>query len=219
MFKRKPRSYSQLATELVYPRGGWKRAAQYVVYRVRRLPDQPHRIGRGFGAGVFISFTPFFGAHFLGAAAVAWLIGGNILAALLGTFLGNPLTTPLIAVTSVGLGRWMLGVQGSMSPGVILHEFTAAGGQMWQNILAIFTSASTQWDAMGMFYANIFLPYLVGGLIPGVLAGVLANYLTVPVIHAYHKRRAQKMEKRIAQMRELATRRQVAAPPPPDNPG
>lgn len=216
MFKRKPRSYSQMATELVYPRGGWKRAAQYVSHRIRRLPDQPHRIGRGFGAGVFISFTPFFGLHFMGSAAIAWLIRGNILAALLGTFIGNPLTTPLIAVTSVGLGRWMLGVQGTTRPSAILHEFTAAGSQLWQNILAVFTTTPTRWDAMAAFYDNIFLPYLVGGLIPGLIAGVLAHYMTVPVIRAYHKRRAQKMEKRIAQMRELSSRRRPGAPLDPD---
>lgn len=216
MFKRKPRSYSQMATEMVYPRGGWKRAAQYVIYRIRRLPDQPHRIGRGFGAGVFISFTPFFGAHFLGAAVIAWLIRGNILAALLGTFIGNPLTTPLIAVTSVGLGRWILGVHGTMRPSAILHEFTAAGGQLWQNILAVFTSASTRWDAMAVFYDNIFLPYLVGGLVPGLVAGIVAHYMTVPVIRAYHNRRAHKMEKRIAHLRDLTSRRRPTAPPPPD---
>ena len=49
MFKRrKPRSYSQLATEMIYPRGGWRRASQYVMHRIRRLPDQPQRIARGF---------------------------------------------------------------------------------------------------------------------------------------------------------------------------
>lgn len=202
VFKRRPRSYGQMASEFVWPRGGWSRAAQYVIYRVRRLPDQPQRIGRGFGAGAFISFTPFFGLHFLGAAAIAWLIRGNILAALLGTFVGNPLTTPLIAVISVGLGRWILGIHGGMTPGAILGEFTAAGGQLSQNILAIFTDAPVQWDRLAAFYDSIFLPYLVGGLLPGVVAATLAHHLTVPVIRAYHKRRAAKMAKRIAQLQD-----------------
>ena len=42
------------------------------------------------------------------APLVAWAIRGNIVAALLGTFVGNPLTFPFIAVLSVSLGRWML---------------------------------------------------------------------------------------------------------------
>ena len=66
MFKRrKPRSYSQLATEMIYPRGGWRRASQYVMHRIRRLPDQPQRIARGFAAGIIVSFTPLFGFHFM----------------------------------------------------------------------------------------------------------------------------------------------------------
>ena len=41
MFRRKPRSYSQMASDIVYPRGGWWRAIKYRVHRLRRLPDPP----------------------------------------------------------------------------------------------------------------------------------------------------------------------------------
>ena len=119
-----------MAAEFVWPRGGWRRAGQYVLHRLRRLPDPPHRIGRGVAAGVFISFTPLFGLHLIGAAALAWLIGGNILAALLATFIGNPVTTPFIAVLSVGLGRWMLGAEGHIGPQVIISEIARATGEV-----------------------------------------------------------------------------------------
>ncbi|WP_330448804.1 DUF2062 domain-containing protein [Paracoccus marcusii] len=48
-----------------------------------------------------VNFTPLFGFHFLSAAAVAWIIRGNVLAALLATFVGNPVTLPFIALMSV----------------------------------------------------------------------------------------------------------------------
>ena len=83
--------------EFFYPRGGWYRAAQYVRHRLRRLPDQPQRIARGIWAGVFASFTPFYGLHFLSAFLIAKVMRGNILAAILGTFFGNPITFPIIA--------------------------------------------------------------------------------------------------------------------------
>nr|WP_256449480.1 DUF2062 domain-containing protein [Paracoccus sp. Z118] len=206
VFKRRPRSYGQIVSDSVWPRGGWSRAAIYLAHRVRRLPDQPQRIGRGLGAGTFVNFTPFFGAHVLLAVAIAGFIRGNLLAAVLGTFFGNPVTMPLIAVLSVSLGRWMLGVEGTMSPGAILGEFTAAGGQLWQNILAIFTDAPVHWDRLAAFYDSIFLPYLVGGFIPGIIAGVTVHQIAVPVIRAYHKRRAAKMQKRINQLRERPRR-------------
>ena len=205
MFKRrKPRSYSQIASDFVYPRGGWRRAAQYVWHRLRRLPDQPHRIGRGVAAGVFISFTPLFGLHFLGAAGVAWLIGGNILAALLGTFAGNPLTFPFIAVLSVQVGRWMLGLDGYMSAQRVLSEISKAVGEFYNNALSPFTPREAHWNHLGDFFHEIFLPYLVGGIIPGILAAVITHYLTVPVIRAYHRHRARKMAERIARLRAAA---------------
>ena len=199
MFKRrKPRSYSQLATQMIYPRGGWRRASQYVMHRIRRLPDQPQRIARGFAAGIFVSYTPLFGFHFMTAALVAWAIRGNIVAALLGTFVGNPLTFPFIAVLSISLGRWILGVEGKLLPHRIFEEFARASRELWNNLLAPFSDSTVHWQNFDYFWHNYFLPYVVGGIGPGLIASVIGYYLTLPVIRAYHKRRARKMAARIA---------------------
>lgn len=209
MFKRKPRSYSQLASDMVYPRGGWSRAVQYLVHRVRRLPDQPHRVARGFAAGTFVSFTPMFGLHLLGGMALAWAVRGNVLAGVLGTMVGNPLTIPFIAVMSVGLGRRMLGIEGSMAPRAILDEFSAAGTQLAQNVMTLFDGRAAEWDRLAHFAQTILLPYFVGGLIPGLIAALIGHALTVPLVRAYHNRRAARMARRIAALRA----RQTAAPP------
>ncbi|MDO5613156.1 MAG: DUF2062 domain-containing protein [Paracoccus sp. (in: a-proteobacteria)] len=204
-----------MASDIVYPRGGWRRAATYVLHRVRRLPDQPHRIGRGVAAGVFISFTPLFGLHFLASALIAWLIRGNILAALLATFVGNPITFPFIAAVSLTLGRWMLGLPGQLSPQRIFGEFSRATAQLWHNFLALFTEATAHWDHLAHFSEQVFLPYLIGGLGPGLIAAVTCHYLTVPVIRAYHNRRVRKMEARIARARAEAARLHEQPPAPP----
>lgn len=222
MFKRrKPRSYSQIATELIYPRGGWLRAGQYVLYRLRRLPDQPHKIGRGVGAGVFVSFTPLHGFHFLVAAGIAWVIGGNILAALLATFVGNPITFPFIAYASTWLGRVILGTHGTLSPKLIFNEFADASGQLWHNFNAIFGPDIAHWDRLSSFFYDIYLPYLVGGTILGTLAAIAAHYMTVPVIRAYHRRRARRLAKRIEKIRAAGTvsggAPRTAAPAPRDD--
>ena len=218
MFKRrKPRSYSQIATEMVYPRGGWLRASQYVLHRVRRLPDQPHRIGRGVAAGTFISFTPLHGFHFLAAAGIAWVIGGNILAALLATFVGNPVTFPFIAYAATWLGREIMGNHGVLSPKMIFGEFADATAQLWQNLRAVFGPGEAHWDQLGSFYHDIFLPYLVGGVILGTIAGVIAHYMTVPVIRAYHRRRARKLAARIERIRAGGTQSGTGPAPPQDS--
>ena len=95
--------------EFFYPRGGWARAFEYVKLRLNRLPGSPEQIARGIWAGVFASFTPFFGLHFLLSALIAVILRGNILAALLGTFIGNPLTYVPIAWVGIQSGHMILG--------------------------------------------------------------------------------------------------------------
>ncbi len=72
VFKRRDRRpWWKIVYETVWPKGGWKRAFYYIKHRVRRLPDPPHRIARGIFAGIFVTFSPFFGMHFFAAAAEA----------------------------------------------------------------------------------------------------------------------------------------------------
>jgi uncharacterized protein len=190
--RRDPKGWAQIIREFVYPRGGWLRAARYVVHRLRRLPDPPHRIGRGIFAGVFLSFTPFFGLHFIFAGLLAWAIRGNVLAALLATFIGNPLTTPFIALGSVELGHWMLGAPGGVGLEEIFQAFGVASAELWHNAGSLFGPGRMEWGGLWDFAATIFLPYLIGGLVPGLLAGLACHYLSLPVIAAYKKRRARK---------------------------
>lgn len=213
MFKRrKPRSYGQLASDMIYPRGGWWRAGTYVMHRLRRLPDPPHRIGRGVAAGVFVSFTPLFGFHSIGSILGAWLIRGNIIAALLGSFAGNPVTFPFIAVACVSLGRKILGMHGHLSPQIIFSEFAAASAELWHNICAIFNHDIARWEKLSRFLTEFYWPYMVGGILVGLVAAIISHYLTVPVIRAYHRRRHKKMAERIARVREGVAKKRRNTP-------
>lgn len=197
MFKRrKPRSYAQIAQETVYPRGGWRRAGRYTLYRLRRLPDPPHRIGRGVAAGVFVSFTPLFGAHFFVAGLLAWAIGGNVLAALIGTLVGNPLTFPFIAVLSVDLGRRILDMDGNIGPQVILSEVGRAIGQVATNFLTLASDRAPQWGHLGKVFEEIIWPYIIGGLLPGFAAALIAHALTVSIVQTYQRRRALRLTRK-----------------------
>ena len=198
VFKRRnPRSIWDWARQMVYPTGGFLRAIQYVRLRLTRLPDAPHRIARGVFAGVFVSFPPFFGFHFLAGGLMAWVIRGNILAALLATFVGNPLTTPFIALTSVEFGHWLLDVEYPLTFLSIVAAFTNAGTELWENFKAIFTTDVTHWDNLARFWETIYLPYLVGGILPGLIVSLLFYWGTIPVVHAYQKIRANKLRERI----------------------
>ena len=203
VFKRRTkRSYAQIVAESFWPRGGWTRAFHYVKHRLRRLPDSPRRIARGVFAGVFVSFTPLFGMHFLAAAAVAFVVNGNILAALLATFLGNPLTFPVIALVALKIGHWILGSTfEEATQGTLADKFIGAWQDLKGNLFAIFTDEPTHWEHLADFFREVFLPYLVGGIGPGVIAGLLAYYLSEPVIAAYQKRRKKKLHERFLELR------------------
>jgi len=203
---------AEWAREFVYPRGGFRRAAQYVTHRLRRLPDEPHRIARGIFAGVFVSFTPFFGFHFLSAALLGWVMRGNIIAALLATFVGNPLTTPVIAITSVELGHRILGIDAPMDVMSIIAAFTNAGAELWDNARALFTSDVTQWENLGTFFGTIFWPSLVGGLLPGLAVGLAFYWAAIPIVRAYQKIREGQARARLE--KRLRLKSQAEAPQP-----
>ena len=183
--------------EVLLPRRGWRRGIEYLGHRVRRLPDTPHRIAIGFSCGVYTSFTPFFGLHFFVAAGLARLVRGNMIAGLIGTAVGNPLTFPLIASVSLGLGRRIVGY------GVTGRDFSRvseAFGQafsgMWQSLLSLFGRGDSEWSKLVPFFRDIVLPYFLGGILPGLVASVVAYYLVRPIVAAYQMRRRHRMQTR-----------------------
>lgn len=210
VFKRRDkRRFGQVMRDSVYPRGGWGRAFHYITHRLRRLPDPPHRIARGVFAGVFVTFTPFYGLHFLVAALLAAAMRGNILAALLSTFFGNPLTYVPIAVVSLKTGHFLLGSRfDEATETTLIAKFAGAGADLKNNLFAVFTEAEANWSRLAQFFHEVFLPYLVGGILPGIAAGLVAYHLSVPVITAYQNRRRGRLKQKLAELRRKATKAQ-----------
>ena len=180
--------------EVIYPRGGWRRAIEYGGHRLRRIPDTPHRIAIGLATGVFASFTPFFGLHFFFAIALAKVVRGNVIASLLGTAAGNPLTFPFIASMSLSLGHRILG-HGLTSPdfGRIVTAFGQAFTGLWESMWSLFGFGEPHWGRLSLFFNDLMLPYLVGGFLPGLVAAIASYYLTRPLVAAYQTRRRAKL--------------------------
>jgi uncharacterized protein (DUF2062 family) len=200
--------------EAILPRGGWRRGIEYLGHRVRRLPDTPHRIALGFACGVFASFTPLFGLHFVLAAAVARLVRGNILASLLGTLVGNPLTFPVIAGASLWLGRQMVGFGATgRNFSRVSDAFGEAAAALWQSALALFGAGESHWGRVVPFLRDVFWPYLVGGIAPGLAASVVAYYLLRALVSAYQlRRRARMLERAHARLTGKSEADGVSAP-------
>lgn len=110
LFKRRssPTRLEQ-ARVMLWPRRSFARSAQYFLKRVLRVNATPYAIGIGVACGAFASFTPLIGLHFLVAFGVTYVLRGNMIAAALGTAVGNPLTFPLIWASTFRVGRAILG--------------------------------------------------------------------------------------------------------------
>ncbi len=198
VFKRRDRRpFLRKVQDAVYPRRGWRRAFEYIGHRIKRLPDTPHKIAIGFAAGVFVSFSPLFGLHFLVAALLALALRGNLLASLMGTFFGNPITFPFIATISYRTGQLMLDASATDGSFHGLKTAIVSGFVgTWQSLLSVVGLSEPAWGQVEHFFAAVFIPYLIGGIIPGLICALICYILARAVVAAYQKTRgARKLRK------------------------
>jgi uncharacterized protein (DUF2062 family) len=170
-----------------WPRVSWSRSGRYFLKRVLRLSGTPYAIAAGCAAGVFVSFTPFIGFHVLLTAALAWIIGGNVLAGLLASVVGNPLTFPFIWAGTYEIGQFLLSGRHSAAPTELHHQVLAR-------------SFHDIWP--------LIKPMMVGALPVGLIAGSIVFVLVYRMVVAYQTSRRLKLQNRV---RTLTAERAEAA--------
>ena len=82
-----------------------KRASLFYFLKLVRVKDSQDKLAIGFACGSMVSFSPFIGFHFLLAVIFAYIFRGNIVASLIGTFIGNPFTFPFIWIFIYKIGN------------------------------------------------------------------------------------------------------------------
>lgn len=202
VFKRRQQhTFWQRVGAMLWPRTGWRRAGQYLWHRVVRLPDDPRRVARGAFAGVFACFGPYLFHDYVIAIGLAWILRGNIFAALVASCINNPLTLPFFAVLSVGLGQQILGIGEGLPSWQIVSSFAAAAAEMWHNITALFMPHDVRWVSLRLFFSRIYLPYLLGGTIIGTGAGLVAYGSVLSLVRAYRGLRSARLRDRSEALR------------------
>jgi uncharacterized protein (DUF2062 family) len=199
MFRSRARpSVPILLKRFVWPRTGWRRASEYLLHRVQRLPGTPYSVAAGLACGAAMSMTPFIGAHFFLAAVLAWLIRANVIASTFGTIIGNPWTFPLIWIGSFRLGQWMLGEDSSI-PG---NEGGFSG--MFSALIRSMIEADGHLFATQVW--PVWLPMILGSIPLAIVTGLIVYATFYRPIELYQMRR---LAKRLAkQHRELRKERQ-----------
>lgn len=176
----------------MWPRRSWRRSFRYHRARLMRAQASPHAVGLGLAAGVFVAFLPVFGIQMLLAGLIAWMGRASVLAALVGTFAGNPLTWPLMWIGSYSLGASLLGEPLPLAA----EELRLVAGRLagpWPAELTLTTlltaSELTLWP--------VLKPLLLGSLVLGLVCA-LTFYCMV--------RRAAEVSQTRRSLRCLATR-------------
>ncbi len=208
MFKRRERrSIFRFFYEVIFSLKGISRAIEYVGIRLKRIPDTPHKISLGMSCGIFASFTPLFGLHFLIAGFLSYLLRANVLASLIGTFVGNPITFPIITVFNLKLGEWIIGSSeySSGDGGKIFEGFLDFIFSIYKSFFTEGSIGENNVPRMNEFLNGVFIPYSLGGLILGIFVAVVSYFLLRPLVATYQKKRsalkAKKFKKKLMRKR------------------
>jgi uncharacterized protein (DUF2062 family) len=184
MFKRRvARTPIERVSALVWPTTSWSRSARYTLHRIVRLRTSPHAIALGAAAGVFVACTPLLGAQMLLAALLAVVVRASVPAALLATFVGNPLSWPVIWGATYAAGAVMLGDVAALEAAELgdrLDLVLRAGSAQSPEALA--AVGGVLWP---------FLKAMLAGSVPvGLVLAVAIYYMIRPMARAFAARRA-----------------------------
>jgi uncharacterized protein (DUF2062 family) len=163
-------------------RSFWRRRIAYYWRRILRVRATPHEVALGCAAGVFAACTPFLGFQMALAVAIACLLRVSIPAALIGTFVGNPLSWPAIWSASYIAGLWVLGDD----PAYAAEHFTRGANALGATLRAPTPEAL---NAAVLDMSPIFEPMIVGGLLVGLIAAAFSYYPTRRAVRVFQKRR------------------------------
>lgn len=86
-----------------------RRRARLIYLKIMRIDDPPERIARGAAIGVLMGVLPTFGIGTFLSLAGAFVFKANKAAAVLGSLIVNPLTSPFFWTLSIVLGSALTG--------------------------------------------------------------------------------------------------------------
>ncbi|WP_092583211.1 DUF2062 domain-containing protein [Rhizobium mongolense] len=177
--RRKPAGFRERTRELFWPRKGFLRPLRYLKMRILRLTASPHAVAMGVAAGVFVSWTPFIGVHFIMAFVLAYFLSGNMVAAALGTAaFGNPLTYPFIWAVTWEIGHLLLMRENAMTGQSVdlmelFHKLRFT--ELWKPVLE---------------------PMLIGAIPPAAISSVVLYILTFYTVKGFQVRRRERLMQR-----------------------
>ncbi len=142
-------------------------------FKLMRHPGTPESVGRGVAAGLFSAFMTPIGQMPL-ALLLALSLRGAKGAALLSTWITNPLNMPVIYSIQCYLGGFIIG-----DP--LSYELIK---QLVSNALH-----NPSMKTAGALGGELVVSFFVGGIILGLLSAILGYFCTTGLVRRYRARR------------------------------
>lgn len=175
MKRKSPDPTDEPAGSLPRKRMTFSRAMRYQLLKFVRIRATPQAIGLGVAVGIFSAFLPLVGVHMALSAALAWMLGGNMIAAVASTILvGNPLTYPFIWAAAWEAGHLILGSTAKPMGTIHLHDLlhNLSLGEIWEPILK---------------------PLLLGSVPLGLAGGLVGYFVMVQAVTIFRARRQARL--------------------------
>ena len=125
-------------------------------YKIIRIKDFPESVAIGLAWGASVSVTPLLGLHLIICYTGTWIMRGNLIAATVGTIVGNPWTFPFFFYLDYKIG--------------VLFYF-----DMMENY-------EMKLQFLIKNFEELFLPTLFGSIPVAILVWLITYYLTKNIL-------------------------------------
>jgi uncharacterized protein (DUF2062 family) len=165
---------------------GLRRVLIYHSHRLHRIPASPSNIAAGFAIGLGVAVSPVVGSHMILASIISWIFDVSIFAAVIGTLTINPWTAPPVWFATYYVGRFIEREPVHGAPPFI---------EMFKGLTE--SALRLDWPLFMRDVWPIFKPMVVGAVPLGLLAGVCAYVVVLPIIGTLQGRRALRISKAV----------------------
>jgi hypothetical protein len=159
----------------------WTPGLRRVGRQLVGLNASPHEIALGCALGAFVSITPLLGIQMLLACILAFALRASIPAAVLGTFVGNPLSWPFIWVSTYVMGLQMVGLEASFDPAAVHRNVQL----LWA---ALLDPSPQLLDVTASLFWPLLWPMLAGSVPIGLLTAAIVYYISRNAVRGWRSR-------------------------------
>jgi uncharacterized protein (DUF2062 family) len=142
--------------------------------------DTPQRTAVAYALGVFLGFSPILGLHTVLGLALAFLLGLNRVAVVLGVYSNLPWLVPAYYTLATLGGAAMLGVD--VQPRALEEAMRAVSAASWS--IGDFTE-------LGRLLAPLMWSYTLGSTLGALLLAAVAYRVSLAMILAHRRHVAQ----------------------------